>query len=222
MSIIDRIKLNIRANVNYALDRAEDPQKILNQFIIDLEESIKAFKEALVCAIADTKKMELEIKAASEKVSLWADRAMLAMKKGDEDLAKQALLKKIAYMEKEQRLNEDLQKQKQTVNELKESLPELEKKLESLRRMKSQLAKNIAISKIEATKSSVPSRLYIDSEVFDIYDSMVDRVKATELYAEALEELSKTDEIESKFKEMEINSAIESELKKLKENMTQV
>lgn len=220
MSIIDRIKLNLRANINYALSKAEDPKKVLDQLVFDLEESIRAFKESLVNAIANIKKMELEVEHASNKANLWANRALLALRRGDEDLAKQALAQKIAYIENEQTLKKELEEQRQIVNELKESLPKLEAKLELLRRKKFEFSADIPGTKSEPIDDKLIGRLGIDREVFDVYDAIVDKVKTAELYAEAMTELSARSELEVEFERMEKETLIESELKELKDKLS--
>jgi len=217
MGIIDRIKLNIRANLNYALDKAEDPQKVFDQFLLDMEESIRAFKESIVNAIADLKILESEMTDNSGKVSLWEERALLALRRGDEDLAKKALDRKQTYAEKDRQLREDIEKQKQTVDELKASLPVLESKLNDLRLKRAKLISKKVPQNMPGKINE--AQLGIDSGVFDVYDTMVNKIRTMEYYAEALSELSRSDDVESKFKTMEKESLIESELKAMKESI---
>lgn len=218
MSIMDRIKLNIRANLNYALDKAEDPQKVFNQFLADMRESIREFKESIVSATAGVKNLEREILNNSEKVSLWEQRALLALQKGDEELAKKALDRKITYLEKERKLKEELAKQKLSVNELKDSLPILEAKLEELYLRKNELIKESMRLKKERLQSHFVTKkeLDIDTTAFDIYDSIADKVRSIEDYASALSELIKSDELDEEFKKMEKESKISEELNAMK------
>ncbi len=218
MGIMDRIKLNIRANLNYALDKAEDPQKVFDQFLADMRESIRQFKESIVSAMAGVKSLEREISNNSEKVSLWEQRALLALKKGDEELAKKALDRKIVYSEKQRKLKEELAKQQNSVKELKDSLPILEAKLEELYQKKNELIReSIRLKKESLQSHSInKSELIVDSSVFDIYDSMADKVKTMEDYADALSELIKSDELEEEFKKIEKESKISEELSVMK------
>ncbi len=218
MGIIDRIKLNVRANLNYALDKAEDPQKVFDQFLADMRESIREFKESIVSAVAGVKSLEREVLNNSEKVSLWEQRALLALKKGDEELAKKALDRKIFYSEKEQRLKEELAKQQHGVNELKNSLPVLEAKLEEFYQKKSELIRESMRLKKESLQSKfvTKSEIDIDTNVFDIYDSMANKVKSMEDYASALSELIKSDELDEEFKKIEKETKISEELNAMK------
>ena len=218
MGIMDRIKLNIRANLNYALDKAEDPQKVFDQFLADMRESIREFKESIVSAMAGVKSLEREILNNAEKVSLWEQRALLALKKGDEELAKKALDRKITYLEKERKLKEELEKQQISVNELKDSLPILEAKLEELYQKKSELIRQSMKLKKESLQSHLATKkeLDIDTTVFDIYDSITDKVRSMEDYASALSELIKSDELEEEFKKIEKESKISEELNVMK------
>ena len=115
MAIMDRIKLNARANLNYILDKAQNPQKMLDQFLIEMRESVRGVKEAVVAAIVGVKKLEREISGDAEKAAQWKERAIIALKKDDEELAKKALERKRVYLERERNGREELEKQKQSV-----------------------------------------------------------------------------------------------------------
>lgn len=218
MGIMDRIKLNIRANLNYALDKAEDPQKVFDQFLADMRGNIREFKESIVNAMASVKSLEREILNSSEKVSLWDQRALLALKKGDEELAKKALERKLFYSDKERKLKEELAKQQNSINELKNSFPILEEKLEELYQKKNEMIRESIRLKKESLQSylTAKSELNINTSVFDIYDSMVDKVKSMEDYASALSELVKSDEIEEEFSKIEKETKISEELSAMK------
>ena len=220
MGIMDRIKLNARANLNYILDKAEDPQKMLNQFLLEMQGSVRELKEAVATAIVGVKKLEHEISANSEKVAQWEERALLALKNSNEELARKALEQKQIYLEKERDYKAELEKQRQSVEELKESLSEVEKKLDELYQRRVDLIKQHAqlqkkIARMPTTRPVV-SQLDVDTTVFDAYDRMVDKVRTLEAQAEALSDLAKTDEVEAEFRKLEKEAEIEAELKTMK------
>lgn len=124
--------------------------------------------------------------------------------------------RKQTYAEKDRQLREDIEKQKQTVEDLKASLPVLESKLNDLRQKKRLIGKKITQNMPGKINEA---QLGIDSGVFDVYDTMVNKIKTMEYYAEALSELSRSDDVESKFTKMEKESLIESELKAMKESI---
>jgi len=226
LGIMDRVKLNVRANLNYMLDKAEDPQKVFDQFLLDMQDSVREVKLAVADAIAGMKKLEQEIDANDTKASQWEERAILALKNNNEELAKKALEKKIACLEKDRMYKNDLTRQKQTVDELKAGLSDLELKLDELYKKRIELIKQFSILRTRAAQTSparpVPSQISIDTNAFDIYDHIVENVKDMEDQAEAFKaflELSGTDEVEEKFKKMERDAELEAELKALKEKI---
>lgn len=221
MGIMDRIKLNLRANLNHLLDQVEDPQKLMDQLLLDMREGIVEFKNSIVNAIAGVKSLEREIAENSEKAKLWEERAILALKHGDEELAKQALNKKLACIENEKKAKLELEEQKKTVQDLKASLPILEAKLDELYKKKHELIrKSLEIQRISQIKRSkdIATEIGFDATVFTTYDTMVEKIKALEDHASALAELEK-DDIEDEFKKLERKSQIEAELKSAKESI---
>jgi len=221
VSIMDRIKMNIRANLNYALDKAEDPQKVLDQMLLDMKQGIQEFKGSIAEAIVGVKKLEREVTENTDKAKLWEERALLALKKDNEELAKKAIDQKLTYLDNESRAKKQLAEQKQMVEELKSSLPVLETKLSELSSKKTDLIKkSLQMSASQNVRSmDTVSEIGIDSMVFNTYDSIVDKIMTLEDHVDALAELSEKDEVEAEFRKMEKQSKIDSELSKVKENL---
>jgi phage shock protein A len=221
VSIIDRIKMNLRANLNDALDKAEDPQKMLDQTLLDMKESIQEFKRSISDAIVGVKKLEREIAENIDKAKLWEDRAVMALKSNNEELAKKAVDQKLICFDNERRARTELNRQKQAVEELKASLPVLEAKLNDLYLRRNDLIKKSLQMKMTQSVRSVDavSELGIDSGVFSTYDAMVDKIRTLEDHVEALAELSKIDEVEVEFKKLERKSKIDAELNTVKESI---
>jgi len=218
---MDRIKLNARANLNHILDKSENPQKMLNQFLFDMQGSVREVKEAVATAIVGVKKLEREISSYSESAAGWEERALLALKRDSEELARKALEQKRAYVEKQRICEAELEKQKQTVEELKKSLSVLETKLDELYQRRIDLIKQHAQLQKRTAEISVArpvvSQLDIDTDVIDMYDRMVDKVRTLEAQAEALAELAEMDNVEEEFRKLEGDSAVEAELKAMKD-----
>jgi phage shock protein A len=220
LGIVDRIKLNARANINHILDKAENPQKMLNQFLLEMQGSVREVKEAVATAIVGVKKLEREISSYAEKASEWEERALLALRKDNEELARKALEQKQVYAEKERTCKTELEKQKQTVEELKGSLLDMEARLEELLQKRLDLIKQYEQMKRRTAQTPVTrpvaSELDIDTSVIDIYDRMVDRVRTMEAQAEALAELAEMDNVEAEFQKLERETSVEAELKAMK------
>jgi phage shock protein A len=223
LGIVDRIKLNARANINHILSKAENPQKMLDQFLMEMRGSIQEVREAVATSIVGVKKLEREISTSAEKAAHWGDRALLALKMDNEELARKALEQKRIYLDKEQTCKVELEKQKQAVEELKESLSELETKLDQLYQRRIDLIKQYArlqkrAAQVSATRP-VSSQIDVDTSVFDTYDRMVDKVITLEAQAEALSELAEMDDVEAEFRKLEKESDVESELKAMKDKL---
>jgi len=219
MGILDRVKLNLRANMNSMLDKVEDPEKMMDQLLLDMRESIVEFKRSIVNAVAGVKSLEREITENAEKAKLWEERAALALTKGSEELAKKALDQKLKCLDNEKRATTELEQQKRTVEELKASLPILVEKLDELYKKKRELIRRSMEIKKDAQigrSKDLVSEIGIDSTVFSTYDSMVDKVKSLEDQAAALAELEK-DDVDVEFKKLEKKLQIEAELKAAKE-----
>lgn len=221
MGIMDRIKLNARANFNHILDKAEDPQKMLDLFLTEMQESVRSVKEAVVSAIVGVKKLEHEISSYEEKAAGWEEKARLALRKDNEELARKALEQKNVCTEKERACKAELEKQKVTTEELKVSLSELETKLDELHqgridliKQHAQLQKRVAQTPVARP---VASQVDIDTSVIDTYDRMVDKVRTLEAQAEALAELAEMDDVEAEFRKLERDTAVETELKAMKD-----
>ena len=218
MGILDRVKLNLRANLNSMLDDVENPEKMMDQLLLGMRDSIVEFKRSIVNAVAGVKSLEREIAENAEKIKLWEERSIWALKKGDEELAKKALEQKLKSLDNEKRAKTELEQQKKTVEELKASLPTLIEKLDELYKKKRELIRrSMEIKKTPISRSrDLVSEIGIDSTVFSTYDSMVEKVRSLEDQASALAELEK-DSVDVEFKKLERKAQIEAELKATKE-----
>jgi phage shock protein A len=223
MGIFSRIKTLVSSNVNDMISKAENPEKMLNQLIIDMNEQLIESKKAVALAIADEKKLEREKENQRNLASEWERKAMLAVKAGQDDLAKEALLRKKEYEDAFAEYNKQWQTQKAAVDKLKESLRDLQNKIEEAQRKKNLLiarAKRAeAQQKIQNTMSSVAG----NRSAFDAFDRMAQKVDQIEAQAEAsmeLEDFSKNSSLDKRFAELEkSDSAADRMLLELKEKM---
>src|ERR671925_116466 len=91
MGIFDRLSTMLRSNINDLISRAENPEKMLNQLILDMKTQLAKAKQQVASAIADEKKLQSDVEALKKQAEDWERRAMLAVQEGRDDLAKQAL-----------------------------------------------------------------------------------------------------------------------------------
>jgi phage shock protein A len=205
------------------ISKAEKPEKMLNQLIIDMNEQLIESKKAVAMAIADEKKLERERDNQSGQSREWERKAMLAVQAGKDDLAKEALLRKQEYDKAAQEYQKQWEAQKASVDQLKESLRELQNKIEEAQRTKNLLiarAKRAeAQQKIQSTISSVAG----SRSAFDAFDRMAAKVDQLEAQADAakeLEDLSSNASLDKRFAELEkSDSSADLMLLELKEKM---
>jgi len=210
MGIFSRLKTLLSSNVNDMISKAEKPEKMLNQLIIEMQEQLLESKKAVALAIADEKKLERELINQETQAQEWEKKAMLAVRAGKDDLAREALLRKQEYDNAAAEYRKQWTAQKESVEKLKESLRELQNKIEEAQRKKNLLiarAKRAeAQQKIQNTISSVSG----NRSAFDAFDRMAQKVDQMEAQADAakeLEDLSDNANLEKRFKELEKSDA---------------
>jgi phage shock protein A len=223
MSIFSRLKTLISSNVNDMISKAEKPEKMLNQLLIEMNDQLLESKKAVALAIADEKKLEREKENQKNLAQEWERKAMMAVQAGKDDLAREALLRKQEYDNAALEYQKQWEAQKSSVDKLKESLRELQNKIEEAQRKKNLLiarAKRAeAQQKIQNTISSVSG----NRTAFDAFDRMAAKVDQMEAQADAakeLEDLSEGASLEKKFRELEKSgSSADLMLLELKEKM---
>jgi phage shock protein A len=223
MGIFSRLKTLISSNVNDLISKAEKPEKMLNQLIIEMNEQLIESKKAVAMAIADEKKLERERDNQQAQSREWERKAMLAVQAGKDDLAKEALIRKQEYEKAAQEYQKQWEAQKTSVESLKESLRELQKKIEEAQRKKNLLVARAkraeAQQKIQDTISNVSG----NRSAFDAFDRMAAKVDQMEAQADAakeLEDLSADANLEKRFAELEkSDSSADMMLLELKEKM---
>lgn len=208
MGIIKRFKDLVKSNINDAISKAENPEKMLNQMIIEMNEQLIEAKKSVASAIADEKRLERQLSENKTKGTEWEQKAMLAVKAGKDDLAKEALLRKQEYDGYASQLQTQWEAQHTAVEKLKETLRALQNKIEEASRKKNILiarAKRAeAQQKIQTTMGTLT-----DSSAFDVFDRMSAKVDKIEAEADAmveLEDLSGNASLEKKFEQLETSA----------------
>jgi phage shock protein A len=139
MGILARIAMIVRSWVTSAVSRAEDPAKILEQTLLDMEHAYRRAKDQVAHSIADQKRLEKTLAEQQTEAGRWQERAVLAVEKGDDTLAKDALRRKNEHTRLAAQLGEQLKDHQENVASLKEGLRDLEARMEDLKRKKSLL-----------------------------------------------------------------------------------
>jgi phage shock protein A len=217
MGIFDRISSIFKANVNHLLSKAEDPEKMLNQIVLEMNEQLAKTKQQVTIAIADEKRLEKQYKNEEIEAQEWERKATLAIQKENETLAKEALARRNEHQNLANEYKIQWEKQKQAVDGLKESLRQLERKIEEAARKKNLLIarqkRAIAQKQIHETMAGMR-----DGSAFDTFNRMAEKVDEMEARADAAVEMAKTEEVklEDQFAELEKEGNLNDDLAALK------
>jgi phage shock protein A len=129
MALLERVTTLVRANLNDLIDKAEDPEKMIKQVILDMQNQLIQVKTQVAIAIADQHLLEKKQKENEEKSADWLRRAELAVDKKQDDLARAALERSVSYKELGENFAQQVADQKLQVESLKAALHKLDQKL---------------------------------------------------------------------------------------------
>jgi phage shock protein A len=221
MGIFERFSTMIRSNLNDLISRAENPEKMLNQLILDMKTQLAKAKQEAAAAIADEKKLQADAEALRKQAEDWERRAMLAVQEGRDDLAKQALLRYNESLQGAQQLHETWVKHKADTEHLKLQLRQLHDKIEEARRKKNILVARAkraeAQQRIQETMAGMS-----DKSAFESFDRMAEKIEAIERKAIAAAELQQEfqgDDLLQQFKQLEYKGSSDQQLLDLKAKM---
>lgn len=218
MGIFSRISDIFKSNVNDALDKAEDPEKMLKQMVLEMEESVNKTTLAVANAIANEKSLERKIEKARTETKDWEQKAVQALQAGREDLAKAALEKKAISDRNVADLEPIFVQARQTSDKMRTQLNALKAKLDEARSRQSTLIARSQAAK--AQKQIAQSFSGVGSDAFSKFDKLEGKIEKSEAEALAFEQLAGEDvKLEDEFKQLSTSSNVDSELLALKEKM---
>lgn len=219
MSIFERISDLIKANINDLIDRAEDPEKMVKQIIVDMEEQLVKSTQGLGNAMGSLNQVKKQLSTAQEQSEKWAKNAKIALEKGNEELAKEALANKVKQDQLVTNYQEMVDSMEKQVQEVRFQVEALKSKLEEARGKQAML---IARSKMADVKAKMSQSLgeMDSSSVFAKMDKMEEKVAQKEAQADAFSEISGVNTAEKDpFAKLEQEAAVDSELEKLKKEL---
>src|SRR5215212_6529996 len=221
MGIFERFSTMLKSNINELISRAENPEKMLNQLIMDMKSQLAKAKQEAAAAIADEKKLQSDAEGLKKQAEDWERRAMLAVQEGRDDLAKQALGRYNEQMQGAQQLHETWLKHKAETEALKLSLRQLNDKIEEAKRKKNILVARAkraeAQQRIQETLSGMS-----DKSAFESFERMAEKIEATERRALAAAELNEEvsgDRLARQFEALEYKGSSDQQLLELKSRM---
>lgn len=217
MSILGRIRDLISANVNSALDKAEDPEKMANEYLRQLSDEYYEAKTSVAAAMADETKLQQKMVQYQAETDQWQSKAEAALRAGDEALTKAALARKVQAQKLAEQYKSQYDAQSEQVDQLQDALAQLETRIAETKAKKELIiAKKNRAKTQEAIQSTV--RGLGDASVMDKLDRLEDKVDDRLARADAMAQLE-GGSIESRFRELEKNTEVDAELAELKRKM---
>jgi phage shock protein A len=218
MGIFSRLAQLIRSNINDLISKSEDPEKMLNQVVLDMNNQLVEAKKQVAASIADEKRLAKQAEQELANSAEWERRAMMALRAGNEDLAKEALNRKKEHDTLAQTFKDQWQKQKEAVEKLKTALRMLNDKIEEAKRKKNVLIARKKRAEAQKAIQETMSGLK-DQSAFETFDRMSQKIDQIEAEAEAGEELAEEytgDVLAHKFSTLEKTAGADDELAALK------
>ncbi|HJL18486.1 MAG TPA: PspA/IM30 family protein [Sandaracinaceae bacterium LLY-WYZ-13_1] len=220
MGIFSRFNRVLKSNLNSLMDNAEDPAKLIDQTIVEMENELKNAKKELVQTLGAAKRLDKKKAELEEEVAEWEDKAVLALKSGDEELAREALKMKQKVTRQADEAKRQAAEQEKAAFQMKDTLEEIEQKIEDLKARKSTLA-----SKVRAARSG-PDELGTSGRGGAIGDleRLSGRIDSLEAEVEAHDVLddAETRDIEARFRDLERKAGrdhVDDELEALKRRL---
>jgi len=214
MGLLERVSTLIRANINDMVDRAEDPEKMIKQVILDMENQYLQVKTQVAVSIADQHMLEKKLRENEEAGKDWMRKAETAVDKGQDDLARVALDRFQTSRKLAQSYREQVDDQKMQVETLKGALVKLEQKLEEAKSKRDLLLarhrRSVALGKAARAQTVLG-----DNSKGATFDRLKDRVHQTEAVATAEVELL-TDDVGEKLTRLDRDAEVDRLLAELK------
>ena len=214
MGILDRVSTLMRANINDMIDRAEDPEKVVKQLIVDMNNQLLQVKTQVAAAIADEKMLYQRYQDNQEKAIEWQQRAELAVEKGQDDLAREALMRRNAFQQTASGFKEQYDQQSRQVESLKDALHQLESKIQEAQTKEELLIARSRRAKAETTIRSTLAGID-QSSALASFNRIEEKVNQQEARAAALGELD-TDTMEHRFQLLQEETEVDRQLAELK------
>ncbi len=217
MSILGRIRDLIGANVNAALDKAEDPEKMANEYLRQLSDEYYDAKTNVAAAMADETRLQQRMIQHQGEADQWQSKAEAALRAGDEELAKAALGRKVQAQKLADQYKAQYEAQSSQVDQLQEALAQLETRIAETKAQKDLI---IAKKNRAQTQETIQSTIkgLSGSSVGDKLDRLEDKVDDRLAQANAMAQLE-SGSLENRFRELEKASELDSELAELKRKM---
>jgi phage shock protein A len=208
MGIFDRLATLLKSNINDLISSAENPEKMLNQIIVDMRDQLVKAKQQVASAIADEKRLEDQVRQEAKLAQDWEQRAMLAVQQGRDDLARQALMRQSEHATHAQTLEATWQQHRLETEKLKASLRDLNDKIEEAKRKKNLLLARQRRAEAQKRIAETMSGLS-EKSAFEAFARMEEKIEQNERQIKASAEIDEEfsgDRLLKDFKSLEITA----------------
>ena len=214
MGVFTRFRDIVSSNINAMLDRAEDPEKMIKLMIREMEDTLVELKVSCAGVIAGRKKAERRLDEVAARAQMWAERAALAVRRGKDDLAREALLEKRRFTEMAEALRGEIADHGGLIEQYRHDMVELEDKLATAKEKRSLLVQRHrrAAGKKRAQEDI---RRMDSSESMARFEKLESRIEQMEAEAD-LVNFGRKPEVDTQFDDLGRDDEIEKELEKIK------
>ncbi len=217
MGIFSRMRDIISSNINAMLEKAEDPEKLIKLMIQEMEDTLVEIKASCAGVMAAKKRVQRQLDGATEHAERWAGNARLAVEKGRDDLAREALLEKRHYRQRVDALEKETTEHEALVAQYQDDIMQLEQKLESVREQQRVLVqRHVHAERKKRAQKGI--RRADTSDAFMRFENLQNRIERTEAEAD-LVNFGREPTLVEEFAKLEGDEEIEGELRTLKESM---
>lgn len=214
MAIMDRLSRLVRANVNEMIDRAEDPEKMIDQILRDMQSGMTTARAQVASMIAQEKELEADEEETRRLALEWEGKARRAVDAGKDDLAREALRRKRDNEENAAVYGRQLKAQEQVVDKLKAQLSQLEAKYQSTLSQRDSMIARQRRARAQTQVSETLSNFAPWDPTSEL-DRMERKIRGQEAQAAAITEMSE-DSFDAQFHELDYDDDVERELAALK------
>jgi phage shock protein A len=218
MSLLDRVSTLLRANLNDLVEKSEDPEKLLKQVVLDMENQLLQVKTQVAVAIADQHLLDKKRTDHEQQSAEWRRKAELAVSKGQDDMARAALERALSHDELVKGFTEQADDQKHEADNLRQALRKLEQKLSETRAQCEMLVAEHRRAKVvgRATKA----RQTVGANQEQTLGRMKSKVRVQSAQNAATSEVFVSDTLEDRFKTLESEDKVETLLNEIKNRQT--
>lgn len=214
MGIFTRFRDIISSNISAMLDKAEDPEKLIRLMIREMEDTLVEIKSACAGVMANSKKVERQLEGLADRAQYWGEKAEIAVTKGRDDLAREALVEKRKFTRRVETLQNELAEYDLLIEQYQDDIRQLEEKLKSARDKERMLVqRHIHAQRKKRAQEEI--RRVDSTEAIFKFDELENRIERMEAEAD-LVNFGRKSTLEEELERLTVDEEIEAQLRALK------